>query len=57
MRRKRFRFEEAIKEEGQEVLCLRCTQSGTQHRVINPCLSDDEMAVVQEEVFQALGWQ
>jgi len=57
MRRKRFRFEEARKESGQEVLCLRCTRTGARHQVVNPCLSDEEMAAVQEEVFQALGWQ
>jgi len=57
MRRKRFRFEEARKENGQEVLCLRCTRTGVRHQVINPCLSDEEMAAVQEEVLQTLGWQ
>jgi hypothetical protein len=57
MRRKRFRFEEARKENGQELLCLRCTRTGARHQVLNPCLSDEETAAVQEEVFQALGWQ
>ncbi len=57
MRRKRFRFEEAKKENGQELLCLRCTRTGAKHRVLNPGLSDEETAAVQEEVFQALGWQ
>jgi hypothetical protein len=57
MRRKRFRFEEAKKENGQELLCLRCTRTGARHQVLNPLLSDDETAAVQEEVFQALGWQ
>src|SRR5947209_2526854 len=32
MRRKRLRFEEAKKEEGQELLCLRCTRTGARHR-------------------------
>ena len=57
MRRKRFRFEEAIKENGQELLCLRCTRTGARHRVLNPLLSEEETTAVQEEVFQALGWQ
>jgi hypothetical protein len=57
MRRKRFRFEEAKKEDGQELLCLRCTRTGAKHQVLNPCLSEEETAAVQEEVFQALGWQ
>ena len=57
MRRKRFRFSEAVKENGQEWLSLRCTRTGAMHRVLNPLLSDEETAAVQEEVFQALGWQ
>jgi hypothetical protein len=57
MRRKRFRFEEAKKENGQEWLCLRCARTGAKQQVLNPCLSDEEMAVVQDEVLQALGWQ
>ena len=57
MRRKRMRFEEAKKENGQERLCLRCTRTGVRYQVINPGLSDEETAAVQEEVFQALGWQ
>jgi len=56
MRRKRLRFEEARAEDGREVLLLRCTRKGTRHRVVNPCLSDEELAEVQDDVFQALGW-
>jgi hypothetical protein len=57
MRRRRFKFEETEKEAGQEVLVLRCTRTGAQHRVVNPCLTEEEMASVQDEVFQALGWE
>jgi hypothetical protein len=57
MRRRRFRFEEAIQEAGREVLCLRCTRTGARHQVVNPGLSDDELTAVQEDVFQALGWE
>ncbi len=57
MRRKRFRFEEAKKENGQEALYLLCPKTRTQHRVINPGLTEQEMAAVQEEVFKVLGWQ
>jgi len=57
MRRKRFRFDEAKKENGQEWLCLRCARTEARHQVLNPCLSDEETAAVQEEVFLALGWQ
>jgi hypothetical protein len=57
MRRRRFRFEEARQEIGREVLCLRCTRTGARHQVVNPGLSDDELTAVQEDVFQALGWE
>ena len=57
MRRKRLRFEEAKKENGQEILTLRCMRTGARYPVINPVLSDEETAAVQDEVFQALGWQ
>ena len=57
MRRRRFRFEEAVTEGGLEVLCLRCTRTGARHRVVNPGLTDEEVLTVQEEVFSALGWE
>jgi hypothetical protein len=56
MRRKRFKLEESVVEDGDEVLVMRCTRSGAQHRVVNPQLTDEQIADVQEEVFQALGW-
>ena len=56
MRRRRLKFEEARTEDGQEVLYLRCNQTGTHHRVVNPNLTEDETAAVQQDVFQALGW-
>jgi len=30
---------------------------GQRHRVINPLLTEEQMAAVQEEVFKVLGWQ
>jgi hypothetical protein len=57
MRRKRLKFEEARVEHGQEVLRLRCARSRQQYEVVNPRLSDEEMAAVQEEVFKVLGWE
>jgi hypothetical protein len=56
MRRKRFRFEEARLEGDKEYLVLRCVKSGQIYRVVNPLLSEEEMAAVQEEVFKVLGW-
>ncbi len=56
MRRRRLKFEESRTEDGQEVLFLRCNKTGDHHRVVNPNLSEVEMASVQQDVFQALGW-
>jgi hypothetical protein len=56
MRRKRLKLEESVTEGGDEVLLMRCTRSGATHRVVNPQLTDAQIAEVQEEVFQALGW-
>jgi hypothetical protein len=57
MRRKRLRFEETRVENGQEILSLRCNRTRAVHRVLNPRLSEEEMAAVQEEVFEVLGWE
>ena len=57
MRRKRFKFEEARTDGGQEVLSLRCVRTRALHHVINPRLTEEEMAAVQEEVFKVLGWE
>jgi hypothetical protein len=57
MRRRRFRFEEAKIEAGREVLCLRCSRTGASFRVVNPRMTEAETKAVQDEVFQALGWE
>lgn len=57
MRRKRLRFEEARHEAGHEVLLLRCVRTRALYQVINPGLSEDELAAVQLEVFKVLGWE
>lgn len=57
MRRKRLRFEKSVAEDGQEVLLLRCARTGTEHRVVNPGLSVEAMADVQQAVFNVLGWE
>jgi hypothetical protein len=56
MRRRRLRLEETLIEEGCEILVMRCVRSGEKRRVINPGLTDQELAAVQDEVFKALGW-
>jgi hypothetical protein len=57
MRRRRFRFENSVVEDGIENLFLRCMRTGARHAVVNPRLNDVEMAQVQEEVFNVLGWK
>lgn len=57
MRRRRFQFEEASADDGHEIMVLRCVRTGSRHRVVNPGLTEDELASVQEDVFQALGWE
>jgi hypothetical protein len=56
MRRRRLRLEGASREDGSEVLELRCPRTGARYRMTNPALTDEETAAVQDEVFQALGW-
>jgi hypothetical protein len=56
LRRRRLRLEGVRQDGPQEVLEFRCPRTGARHRVVNPCLQDDEIAAVQEDVFQALGW-
>jgi hypothetical protein len=56
MRRRRLRFEAARVDGEHEVLSLRCVRSRTAYDVVNPRLTEAEMAAVQEEVFKVLGW-
>jgi hypothetical protein len=56
MRRKRLKLERSVVEDGTEWLVMRCTRSGVEQRVVNPQLTDEQITEVQEEVFQALGW-
>jgi hypothetical protein len=57
MRRKRFKFDEAKLEGDREILCLRCVRTRQVYQVVNPRLTESEMAAVQEEVFKVLGWE
>jgi hypothetical protein len=57
MRRKRFKFEEARTQGDQEILLLRCAKTKNLYQVVNPRLSEEEMAGVQAEVFKVLGWE
>lgn len=57
LRRRRLKIEETRREGAQEMLILRCTRTGVRHMVVNPDLTDEELAAVQDDVFQALGWE
>ena len=57
MRKKKFKFEDAARDEaGRDVLLVRDARSGILHHVVDPKLSDDQIAAVQAEVFRVLGW-
>ena len=58
MRRKRFKFEDAARDEqGRDVLIVRDARGGAVHHVIDPRLTDEQVATVQAEVFRVLGWE
>jgi hypothetical protein len=58
MRRKRFRFEDVIRDSaGRDVLLLKDTKGGSVLQVTDPRLTDDQIATVQSEVFRVLGWE
>jgi hypothetical protein len=58
MRKKRLKFEDVVRDEsGRDVLLVRDSRGGAVHRVIDPHLTDDQIAAVQAEVFRVLGWQ
>jgi len=56
MRKRRFKFDEAVHAGGAETISVRCARTGTKYTLVNPRLSDEEMSQVQEEVFKVLGW-
>ena len=57
MRKKKFRFEDAIRDEaGRDVMLVRDSRGGAVHQVVDPKLSDEQVAAVQAEVFRVLGW-
>lgn len=57
MRRKRLKFEAARTDGDTEVLVLRCPRTREAFEVVNPLLTDEAMATVQEEVCKVLGWE
>ena len=57
MRRRRLKIEDTKQDGSLEVLVMRCSRTGARHSVVNPGLTDEELATVQDDVFQALGWE
>ncbi len=57
MRKKKFKFEDATRDEaGRDVMVVRDSRGGAVHHVIDPRLSEEQVAAVQAEVFRVLGW-
>jgi hypothetical protein len=56
IRRRRYKLEQDVTEDGVEQMVVRCVKTGARHRVVNPRLGEAEMQEVQDEVFQVLGW-
>jgi len=56
LRRKRLRFEDVRRDQGQEYMQLRCAKSNATFEVLDPHLSEADISAVQEEVFKLLGW-
>jgi len=57
MRRKRLKFEDLKRSKDGDTMILRDARTGTRHEIADPRLTETEIAAVQDEVFQALGWQ
>lgn len=58
MRRRRLKFEDHRRlDDGSEVMVLRDVRTGERHEVADPRLTEDQIAAVQTEVFQLLGWE
>ena len=57
LRRKQLRFEDVRRDGEQEFLQLKCSKTGQAFEVLDPHLSEDDIARVQEEVIKVLGWE
>jgi hypothetical protein len=55
MRKKRLKFEEVRTENEVESLVLRCAKTRKAYTAVNPRLSEEELAAVQDEVQKLLG--
>jgi hypothetical protein len=57
VRSKRLKFMDSRIEGGRETLHVRCLREGTHYDVVNPGLAEQELAAVQQEVLQVVGWE
>ncbi len=57
LRRKQLRFEDVRRDGEQEFLQLKCPKTGQAFEVLDPHLSEADIARVQEEVVKVLGWE
>jgi hypothetical protein len=57
LRRKRLKFDDLRREHGQEFLQLRCPRTGQVFEVLDPHLTEEDAARVQDEVMKILGWE
>lgn len=57
LRRRRLKFEDLRRDDGHDYLRLRCPRTNCEFEVLDPRLSEDDIARVQEEVSRVLGWE
>jgi hypothetical protein len=57
IRSKRLKYLESRMQDGREILQVRCLRGGKRYDVVNPGLTEQELAAVQEEVLQVVGWE
>jgi hypothetical protein len=57
LRRKQLQFENTRHDGDQDYLQLKCPKSGNLFEVLDPHLSDSDIARVQEDVVKLLGWE
>jgi hypothetical protein len=57
IRSKRLKLIDSRTQDSREILRLRCLRGGTHYDVVNPGLTEQELAAVQEEVLQVVGWE
>ncbi len=56
MRKKRLRFEDLLKKDGQETLVLRDHKTKKIYEILDPKLDETQAESAQDEVFEVLGW-